>query len=326
MARPLLTNIRKWFTKASPPAPTASFAVSCGCGQLLTGMRTAAAQHLACAKCHEIVFVLPAGPWLELAKNLSSPASAAPPRLTRRDLLLPIAASALALAVLVFAYRQWVAPLLFPVKNDVQGPTVHQASLPERLARGQKLLAEGSFRLAVLEMSPDDRVPDLSSLDNEQRRAWKQTYRQAALLADLVAEPLEELLRHAATTKEQEWQAEFRQRYQGKSLVLDAEFRRRLDGRWEVHYPLFQGDERSRLVVDDLKILGQVPPQQPQRLLIGMRLAAIVLEPPGPTWVVRVEPDSGVFLTDPTAAARVCPAFNEPEALMILERQARWVE
>jgi hypothetical protein len=267
--------------------------------------------------------VLPQSPWLALAGTLQEKKKPSPRTLKRRDLLLPAAASALALALLVFAYHRWMPTV--PDRPELPGGTA-STTPRDQLARGRRLLDEGLFRLALVAMTSQPGDVDLKGLTSKERRAWHQVRRQAALLADLLSEPLEDIVSHGAGVKAEEWQADFRHRFLGKSLVLDAEFRRPPGGAWEVLYPLFHGRARARVVVGDLKILGAVPAQDPQRLVVGVRLASVKLEPPGPTWVVRFEPDSGVFLTEPTAAARVCPALAEPEGISILERQKRWIE
>lgn len=319
--------MRSWWKNAeSPSIPSVAFSVTCLCGRVTTGLRLASPQSLFCSGCGGDLFVLPDGPWLKLARSTLPQKKPAPSRkLTLRDLLLPVAATALALALLVLLYLLWIGPQLFPSRRDLPlDPGVVKLTRGERLTLGQKLLAEGSFRLALEEMTGDP--PDLQALAPEDRRVWQQTRRQAAVLADLLSEPLEDIIRHGAGVREHEWHADFRHRFLGKSVVLDADFRKPAGGSWEVLYPLFHGQERARLVVDNLKILAAVPSHDAQRLIIGVRLASVGLEPPGPTWVVRVDGDSGVFLTEPSAAARICPAFADPEAVIVLERQQRWVE
>jgi hypothetical protein len=324
----MLSWVPHWLKKAAPPpVPPAEFSVACVCGRVVTGTRLNSPQNLFCPSCGGEIFVLPAGPWLELAKTVKPRTAPSSRSLTVRDLLLPLGASALAVTVLALAYSQWVVPLVFPKRVEPsQGGDAGVPTLKERLARGHKLLTEGSFRLAMEEMNPAARPLDLSPLDGAERRRWRQVQRQAALFADLLPEPLEDIIRHGAGVKEQEWQADFRHRFLGKALVLDAEFRKPPGGTWEVLYPLFHGQDRARLIVADLKILESVPSAEPLRLVVGVRLASVRLENPGPAWVVRFEPDSGVFVTDSTAAFRVCPALAAPEALSVLERQKGWID
>jgi hypothetical protein len=326
----MLSRLRHWLMLDSSSAVDI-FSVTCACGHFLTGQRSENALKLPCPACGGTIFVLPKSPWRRLARRLprALPPGAVPPRprkLTRRDLLLPVAASALALALLVLAYRLWIMPLLIGGRDALTERLPAPAAIVERLERGRRLLDEGSFRLAAAEAEADPRPEDLPTLTGDQRRAWRQLRRQAAVLADLVSEPLEDILRHGAGVRSAEWHAEFRHRYLGKSIVLDAEFRKPPGGQWEVSYPLFLGQDRARIVVEDLRILQQLPSTEAQRLVVGVRLASVQLDAPGPTWVVRFGADSGVFLTEPAAAARVCRALAEPDALAVLERQKQWVD
>lgn len=306
-----------------------AFQAACVCGQVVRGVRKGVHQLVPCPACGAGVFILPSSPWLERAQPASAgrESEAATRRLRPRDWLLPLAACALSVCGLVLVYHWFLAPLLTPVKNkDLSRQVVDEKdALLERLAEARKLFHEGSFRLAVAALNPHDRKLDLARLSPEDRLAWRQVERQAALLADLLAESLEEVLHHAAGVREPEWQLDFRHRYQGKAVVLDAEFRKTQRG-WQVNYPLMLGADRARMVVEDLRILERVPPHEPQRLVVGARLASLKLEPPGPIWVLRFQPDSGVFLTDPEAAARLGPFLADVESRGLLERQARWAE
>jgi hypothetical protein len=148
--------------------------------------------------------------------------------------------------------------------------------------------------------------------------------REAALLADLVSEPIEDILRHAAGTTEREWLADFARRYQGKAVLFDTLLQRQVGGGLHVGY-FFPGPDPVRLEVADVDLLRRLVLNQPRRVLFGVRLASVRLEPPGPTWVVRFLPDSGVLLTDPKAAGLCCPAWAEADAVRIVEEQARLV-
>ncbi len=324
----MLARLRHWLKQTgSEPAPGVFFQVACACGRVITGPRLPAPQVRPCPACAAYVFVLPLSPWLEEARK-QNPQLMLPQakKLRRRDLLLPVTASGLAILVLFLVYRFLVGPLLENKKDHgLSTEPASKIAVLERLAQARKFLAEGSFRLAADGMAKDSQKLDL--LAPEGRRYWRQVERQAALLADLLAEPLEDLVRHAAGTRSQdEWQADFRHRYQGKAVVLDAEFRKPFGAPWQVNYPLIVAGQRVKVVVDEVKILQRLPPNEPVRLVVGLRLASLKLEPPGPTWVLRFDPDGGVFLTDPDAAARVCPALAEEDTKVILKRQEGWAE
>jgi hypothetical protein len=166
--------------------------------------------------------------------------------------------------------------------------------------------------------------PDLLSL--AERRELTQLHRQAALLANLRWESLEEILQHAADLihqDEQEWRRVFAERYRGKAIVFDAEVHGEGAGQYQIHYAVFVRGRQARLDLANLQLFKGLPLQQPQRLLFGMRLADIRLEAEG-LWAIRFAPDSGVLLTD-LGAATACCSQPEEELKDLVERQAEWL-
>jgi hypothetical protein len=186
-------------------------------------------------------------------------------------------------------------------------------------------LAEGSFRLALEDLAQARQQAGTSwqNLPRDQRRLWGQFQRQAALLADLSVEPLEDVLRHAASVKEAEWLAEFRARHQGRAVLFDLTVRRTPDGRFHHNYALRLPDDEATLELRDLNLLLRLRLDRPQRLLFGARLAGVRREARG-TWVVRLEADSGVLLTDAGAAMACCSALDDAATRALLEQQAAW--
>jgi hypothetical protein len=80
----------------------------------------------------------------------------------------------------------------------------------------------------------------------------------------------------------------------------------------------------ARVALEDLTLWRRVPLAPPRRLLFGARLRRLGREAGG-VWVVRFQPDSGVLLTDPGAAAACCPAPLDPDLLEVLQRQQEYV-
>jgi hypothetical protein len=168
------------------------------------------------------------------------------------------------------------------------------------LKQARKYLAEGSFRLAAEQLA--------GPVPTALKRPWEQLRGEASLLADLLVEPLEDVVRHAARTAEQrEWLADFPRRYQGKAVLFDMVVERLPSGEYQANYPLLLDARAVRLELGELLLLRKIPLEEPQRLVFGARLQSVRLEQPGPTWVVRFQPESGLLLTDPQAAARCCP-------------------
>lgn len=237
-----------------------------------------------------------------------------------------MASAALAVVVLLALSIWWLPKWLSSSSSNQQLDSDRQPNVADALAKGQKLLAEGQFRLAYQTLHSQGDAQSLP-LSAQQRRTWRQTLRQASLLADLAPESLEEILRHAAGMRPEEWQADFDNRYLGRAVVWDDEFGRLAQGGWVCKtYEVKQGADAVQLAFNDVKLLQRLEPFAGQRFVIGVRYASIKLEPPGPRWVVRFDPDSGVLLTDPGAAATQSAALAGPEGEQHLRRQAEWLE
>jgi hypothetical protein len=123
----------------------------------------------------------------------------------------------------------------------------------------------------------------------------KQLQRQAALLADWPGEPLDQLLGRTAKLNEEEWQAVVG-KYVGKAIVFHAEVRR--DASRQYHAKLFGAKTLTlRLELQPLTLLNYLPLEAPEAILFGARLAEVRRTGPD-TFAIRVQPASGVLLTD----------------------------
>jgi hypothetical protein len=296
------------------PTPDISFQVTCSCGRVLTGSRQTTFQIVRCPNCGRDRFVLPKSPYFQPEGKPGKPPQ--PSSHSRLKLWLgPV------LATIITATGLSALYLIFlkPEKPLHDGPQ-NTRSAQERLALAEKYLAEGSFRLAANELTP----PLPQSVSTSQRRRWQQLSREASLLADLSAEPIEDILRHAAGVSSQEWQADFSHRYQGKALIFDIHIQRLPSGRIQGDY-LLPGRDPIRIEWGDLDLFRNPELDRSQRMIFGARLAKVELEPPGPAWVVHFQPESGVPLTDTSAAALCCPPLGNPDALRVLEKQGQMV-
>ena len=244
---------------------------------------------------------------------------------------MPVTAAAATVAGLFLAYQFVVAPWIAGRRRTpavgpsggkrsrlgVRSPAASRTESPER----REFPAGGTAALEQARQEAGCRIG--RPCPSEQRQAWTQLQRQAAVLADLLAEPLEDVVRHASGVKEAEWDAEFRQRYQGRAVVFDVVVQRLAEGGYRHNYCLVSAQDDVRLELGDLALLHRLALDQPQRLVFGARLAGVKREAPG-GWVVRLAADSGVFLTDPGAAAACCPGFAAPGTRALLEQQAAW--
>ena len=102
-----------------------------------------------------------------------------------------------------------------------------------------------------------------------------------------------------------------------------AEVRRDAQRNYRLDYDFFVREKRAAVELGSLQLLHTLPLGRPQRLLFGVRLASVALEPGG-NWVIRFDPDSGVLLTDPGAVA-ACYSRPLDGLEEVLQRQAAWI-
>ncbi len=275
-----------------------------------------------CARCGADRFILPRSP-LPAPEATKAGSDAGPGQRQSRLWIYPTAAVVFTLLILGVVYLGFQAFHSGPATRDTDKKgTSEESGAKERLRQARENLAQGKFRLAVQALLSDESPG--AELTPAERRAWRQLYREAAVLADLNYEQVDEVLSHAAGMPEAEWRADFRQRYQGKALVFDVLLSRKPGGGLQANHPFFAGPDQARLELSE-KPFGSMNLDQPRRVIFGARLASVRLEPPGPTWVVRFLPDSEVLLTDRQGAGRYCPPLADPESAKILEEQARLV-
>jgi hypothetical protein len=317
-----------WFKigrKDSEPVP---FEVACSCGQLARGFRQATHQVIACKACGRQVFILPKSPFprprpaeVGESKDENQEKKKSSILVLRGGLWprLLIGAGVFALVVLTSIL------ILLPKNLDPASPDSPK-SAAAHFTEGKKLLSQGRFRDALDEIVEagiwDIKVP--GTLSPADKKSLKQANREAGLFSSLLNEPLEDILLHAAAERDdREWQAVFSDRYKGKSFLIFAETHRDVASRWVLDYDVFVRDKRARIDWENLKLLRDLRLDQPQRLFLGARLAKVEPEPGG-TWVVRLDPDSGVLVTNAQAIGIVL--FGPLEGVdEVLKRQATWV-
>ena len=323
----LRTYLRRWRPAPSGSSVVVPFEVTCACGQVVRGRRLRRHQVVRCPACGAAVFVLPRSPWPPVDGS-PLPAGGAAPR-ARSPWLMPAVAGAVSLAILVVLFL-----LALPLLS--RHPSVRrteEASPAERLAvrldLGRRALADGNYRVALRELNlaveVRDSHPGLLAPADDRRLTRLQ--RQADLLARLLNRSLEEIVQEAALVRDpDEWQARFDDDYRGRSVIFDDAVGRDADGRPALAtYAVIVNKETVRLALEDLKLFQALPLQPPARMLFGARLAGCA-RGEGGGWVIRFEPDSGVLLTDPGAAASCCPAPLGRELEEVLRRQEEWLD
>ncbi len=305
---------------------TDAFAVRCECGETLRGPRQRRHQVLPCPRCSRRVFVLPQDPWAAPAVR-ATPAVPLPRRLVRAAVAAGTVA-VLSLAILYFGLRPFlVRP---PAAGLARETTAADAGteIRRRLQEGQQALAGGNFRHArmLLQEARGLLKQHPQALPPAEEPRLEQLGRAADLLADLLRVSLEEILRQAQQLRdEREWQEQFVD-YRGRSVLFDDMVRPDPRGRPSLAiYRVAVDGVTARLALEDLTLWQRLPVDGSWRTLFGARLAGCGRETGG-GWVFHFQPESGVLLTDPGAAAACCPVPLGAEVEEVLRRQARWLQ
>lgn len=324
----IVAQVRRWWSNDRPASPSSvPFEIVCACGHVLKGQRGKTFQAVPCAGCGRQRFVLPRSPLPPLEGDPAAANQTATGPLSLKRLWLPAGAAFVVLGGVVTVLLLYLGRNGGGTKHGapVEGP----AAISTHLKAGREAFEQGKLRLAANELSAAEalrtRHPD--TLGAAERRQLRQMHRQAQLLCDLLAEPLDDVLRQAADRSEvdeKEWQEEFAARYKDKAVLFDDEVR--IEGNAGHRLATYVFTVRGRpaqVALSDLQVLRGLPLDRPQRMLIGARLASVRLEPGG-NWVVRLVPESGVLLTDMPAVQAAYP-LPADELREVLERQAKWV-
>jgi hypothetical protein len=324
----IIPKLQPWW-KGKPAVPTGPvpYRIECGCGHVLEGARQPEYQVLPCPKCGSRIFVLPLSAWPRVAGSRAAATEGGRVRLWNWPAPWKI--------VLVVGLATMTALILFVglLHQSEPSPKLATAQPPDpspRLAAGRTALDQGNFRTALDELDAVRSMQDRLAMSLAQRRELSQLRRQAALLADLLAAPLEELLREADDLGPDEWQLVFRDRYRGKAVLFDALLRRTAAGNVELAYVLRAGTQPARLAIGDLELITRLGKDmhldRPTRTILGGRLSRIGQEPSG-TWVVHFEAKSGVLLTDRASLLISCPSLRDDarDLERVLKRQSAWL-
>jgi phage FluMu protein Com len=290
------------------------YQVRCGCGHILSGTRQQTYQIVRCPRCGSERFIFGCPAATEAGGSVAGPVHARPARRRFRRLMLGVC------GVLLLGLGIVLHAILSKRENPLPDNVV---PAQERLERAERLLVDGNFRLAAIELGKPDTPANAAP---KLRNRWRQVFRESSILADLLPEPLEEVLQHAAASGKDEWYAVFAHRYADKAMLLDIVVSRAATGKLTTNYQWILGDEPIRVEMDELQLLQSVNLEKPRRVILGARLASVRLEAPGPGWVVRFHPQSGVLLTNAQAAGWVCPALRDAESVELLNKQRRLCE
>ncbi|MGF1577774.1 MAG: hypothetical protein ACFCD0_00260 [Gemmataceae bacterium] len=330
-----------WFWKSSSSSPTkyTPFTIPCNCGHVLTGTRKATHQILVCPACKSKRFVLPLSPFSEIIPQQETSQSTTNSKVP--SLFLERAAMVGIVIVFLALLTGTVVPLCFPTSSSTkpasQAPKLttvkakraiqkHQQHVKECISRGQFYLAQSHLKtIANFHKYHPEFVANTGTLVHQ--------LRELAIFADLLAPGLEDLLDQAIDLDKDDWVETLRNRYQGKSVILDTYLR--VEGGTLVSDYRIYGKDRCvatiqvrNLVALERYCKSQIKQQEGEperiRVLFGARLEA--LEPVGPkVWRIRFERKSGVILTNYEALLVCCPGSDDQATAACMRRQCEWV-
>jgi hypothetical protein len=191
----------------------------------------------------------------------------------------------------------------------------------EHLTSARRHEREGSYRLADRDLTAVLRLREpFPNRVGPSRAALRTERRQVALLADLLAESLQEVTRNAVGLRE-EWRILFQERYAGKAVAFDARVLPDAGGSMHVDYALEVAGAAAEIDVASLDLWAHLPIRQPTRVAFGARLGAITGG--RGRWVVGFLPTSGVLFTSEEMLGGLSFAVDE-DLRAVLRRQAEW--
>jgi hypothetical protein len=260
----------------------------------------------------------------------------APPHPTGRGArpwLVPVTAAGLTLLIGILGVGIALRYLVFPPAGP-QSLAAVRDRMAQHVSAGQQALVDREYALArkEFEAARTLRQQHPQAMSGADSRQLNQLFRQTDLLADRLPNLRDLIELRKGTKNDHDWDFLFKGRYQGKAVFFDVTVSEPGGQPYQVDrfhpHPGLEGmsPELVRLHLQDLKLLQNIRPSTPVRLLFGARLADLRNEGVGEQSlrVIHLQPDSGVLLTDAGAVASLLqqPLDNDLQAL--LKQQADW--
>lgn len=311
-------RIRQWWGDGQTVA--APFEVACRCGAMCRGQRQKHHQETRCPACQRLVFVLPQSALGQEGNSLSFASRAQQPW---PIWLAPLLAGSLSLLACVAVYFLILRSLVNSPPPDNADP---RQTIQDRVAAARSALSREDFPTArnellaaraALEQSP-------GALTATDLQPLHQLWSEVDLMASWAGEPLDLIVTRNMKLKEEEWQAVAANRYVGRGMVFDVIVRRDAAGLYSTTFRREAANQLLRLQLHNQSLLKYLPLNEPQRLLLGARLAEIRRDDKGFV-LVRLEPDSCVLLTEAAVISACAPAVDTAGLPEVTERQRRWV-
>lgn len=227
----------------------------------------------------------------------------------RRRKMPLVLVSVMLLVVSTFAVRLW---------RHRRENLPHEAEV--NYVQGTEALENGEFDSAKRKLAVA--ASDFKSLGirDGRGRQSRQLANEAAILADRATRTLEEIIEEAARYDPPEkWPSRFETIYRGQAVIIDSEVAavpaHSASGSYELTHRIFVGrspGRRGRIDLKGFKLFEALKPVKSQRVTFGARLESLTLD--GNEWVLGLEPDSGVIMTNQDALEKAdwTPLAEEP--------------
>jgi hypothetical protein len=319
-----IVKVRQWWSNGHVAAvPVVPFTVACSCGRSVAGQRKLQPQVLPCPGCGRSLFIFPISPFA-VDGTVAPPDVVAPAPTAQRPIWFwPVIAAGVTLALVAILFTILIRAFLTDSSDTSSPKQPTPEVIEQRWSQGRRALATGDFAQATRELTDArtalDQHADL--LPAARKRLLLNQQREAELLADWASKggKQPELLFGNLNND-----PDLLRVYRQQVLVFDADLRRDPLGQYHIDYRRPKVAELVRLDLQNFKLIQKLPLMEPQRVIFAGRLAAARRAADG-LWLVTLEPDSGVLLTDVEAANIAAGPPNEqrPETI---QRQTKWVE
>jgi hypothetical protein len=190
-------------------------------------------------------------------------------------------------------------------------------------SEGVAALDSGNFDKAHQLLAAAKRAVDSLGGGLEGAAEVRQAADEAAIFVDLVPESLEQLLNEAAPMDPHDWENRFKAFYEGHSVLIDASIvaARTPDG--EPAYALdylilppgdpsqfrengeYQPARIGRIDLSDFELIQLARPKDGAHIIFGAKLDSFKFDSAANVWMLRFQPDSGVFITHARALERL---------------------
>jgi len=194
----------------------------------------------------------------------------------------------------------------------------------EKLAKKYDTQANAAIEMGNFAMAYEN-LSKLAALQKRSNSQWFDTCeldhrrKEIGIYADLLEQPVEELILLAIDLPEEEWLQQCKKRYRGRSLVLDTTVRCNAGGTFSHDYPLSVAGQMGTFRLDNAPFLQNLREGQTQRVIFGARLDKIHREKSG-QWIVEFVPESFLLMTDEGALRFCCPDLDAG-AVELLKQQ-----